>query len=148
MEKRWMVYGAWMVAVIATLGSLYFSEIRGYIPCELCWYQRILMYPLTVILGMALFFAEWNVRKYGIALAVIGAAIALHHYLLQKIPGYGGFMPCTKGIPCNKDYIDWLGFITIPFLALTAFVFIIVLLVLSYAPFRSTRSSSATPNEA
>jgi disulfide bond formation protein DsbB len=136
---RWLLYAAWIVAVVATLGSLYFSEIKGYIPCELCWYQRILMYPMVVILGMAVFFAELNVRKYGIVLAVIGSFISLHHYLLEKVPGYGGFMTCSQGVPCNQEHINWLGFITIPFLALTAFLLIIGLLSYSYIRERQSK---------
>ncbi|RKP58104.1 disulfide bond formation protein B [Cohnella endophytica] len=122
--QPYLLYCAWIVSVIATLGSLYFSEIRGYVPCELCWYQRILMYPLTVLLGIAAYHGEVSIKKYVLPLSVIGCAISTYHYLLQKVPGMHEIKPCTNGIPCNVDYIDWLGFITIPLLALIAFIII------------------------
>ncbi|SET57554.1 disulfide bond formation protein DsbB [Oceanobacillus limi] len=123
------LYLAWIVALAATLGSLYFSEIRGYIPCELCWYQRILMYPLALILGIATFKNESSVKKYVLPMAVIGWGISLFHYLEQKVPGFAEIKPCKNGVPCSAEYINWLGFITIPFLALTAFSFIIIIMI-------------------
>lgn len=128
--NQYVLYFAWLVAVIATLGSLFFSEIKGFIPCELCWYQRILMYPLVLILGIGTFQNDWSVRKFVLPLAVIGWCISFYHYLLQKVPGLTPIKPCLQGIPCNMQYINWFGFITIPFLALTAFSLIIVSMVL------------------
>lgn len=123
---HFFLYFAWIVSVVATLGSLYFSEVRGYIPCELCWYQRILMYPLSILLGIAAYYGDVAMKKYILPLSIIGGLISIYHYLLQKAPGFEGIKPCTNGVPCNVDYIDWLGFITIPFLALVAFVLISV----------------------
>lgn len=127
--QPYLLYFAWIVAVVATLGSLYFSEIRGYVPCELCWYQRILMYPLSVILGIAAYHGDNYIKKYVLPLSVVGAAISAYHYMLQKIPGMHEIKPCSNGVPCNVDYIDWLGFVTIPLLALIAFIIIGVSLV-------------------
>ncbi|MCM3131066.1 disulfide oxidoreductase (plasmid) [Paenibacillus urinalis] len=127
------LYLAWIVAVTATLGSLYFSEIRGFIPCELCWYQRILMYPLSILLGIAAFYSDKNIKKYVLPLSIFGACLSLFHYLQQKLPGFASIKPCTSGVPCNIQYINWLNFITIPFLALTAFTFISLLLILTKA---------------
>jgi disulfide bond formation protein DsbB len=124
------LYTAWIVAVIATLGSLYFSEISGFIPCELCWYQRILMYPLVFLLGIATFLYDLAVRKYVLTLAVVGWFISLYHYMVQKVPGFAEIKPCVSGVPCSAQYINWLGFITIPFLAFTAFTIIIILMIL------------------
>lgn len=124
------LYIAWLVSIIATFGSLYFSEISGFIPCELCWYQRIFMYPLVLILGIGTFQNDLAVKKYVLPLAVIGWSISLFHYLEQKVPGFAKIKPCTDGVPCNTEYINWFGFITIPFLALTAFTFIIVFISL------------------
>lgn len=123
------LYSAWVVSLAATLGSLYFSEIRGFVPCELCWYQRILMYPLAVILGIAAYRQDAGIRRYALPLSIIGGSISLYHYLLQKVPGLARVQPCKYGVPCNVDYIDWLGFITIPFLALVAFALITVALL-------------------
>ena len=125
-NKPFFLYGAWIVSLTATLGSLYFSEIRKFIPCELCWYQRIMMYPLVLILGIATFQGDFRVQKYGRPMAAIGGFISLMHYLEQKVPGFSGIKPCVTGVPCSGQYINWLGFITIPFLALIAFILIII----------------------
>lgn len=85
-NKLLFLYGAWIVSLTATLGSLYFSEIRKFIPCELCWYQRIMMYPLVLILGIATFQGDARVKKYVLPMAVIGAGISLMHYMEQKFP--------------------------------------------------------------
>lgn len=122
--KGYALYLAWLTAVIATLGSLYFSEIRGFVPCELCWYQRILMYPLSVILGIAAFYEEIRIKKYILPLSVTGGAVSLFHYLEQKVPGFAAIKPCSQGVPCNAEYINVFGFATIPFLALAAFFLI------------------------
>ncbi|MFA7744778.1 disulfide oxidoreductase [Salinicoccus roseus] len=116
-----LLYVAWLVSIIATLGSLYFSEIQSFIPCELCWYQRILMYPLVLILGIATFQNDKSVKKYVLPISIIGGSISLFHYLEQKVPGFAEIKPCANGMPCSTEYINWLGFITIPFLALIAF---------------------------
>lgn len=121
------LYLAWLVAVVATVGSLYFSEVLRFVPCTLCWYQRIAMYPLVLLLGIAAFRDDLAVRAYAIPLAGIGAVTALYHILLEQ-----GIVPatasCAVGVPCSVRYINWLGFITIPTLALVAFVLIIALL--------------------
>jgi disulfide bond formation protein DsbB len=129
--RQYALYLAWIVSVIATLGSLYFSEIRGFIPCELCWYQRILMYPLTLILGIGTFQNDSSVRKFVLPMAIIGWCISLFHYLEQKVPGFAAIKPCANGVPCSAEYINWFGVITIPFLALTAFTLIIIFMSLT-----------------
>lgn len=128
-----LLYGAWFVSLIAMLGSLYFSEIEGFIPCELCWYQRISMYPLVLILGMATFKNDLKVPRYVLPLSLLGGSISVLHYLEQKVPGFGGIKPCVNGVPCSSEYINWLGFITIPFLAFTAFLLIsIAMLIITF----------------
>ncbi|EKN63463.1 disulfide oxidoreductase [Schinkia azotoformans] len=129
-KNQILLYTAWLVSIVATLGSLYFSEIRGFIPCELCWYQRILMYPLVLILGIGTFQSDISVKKFVLPMSLFGGAISFMHYLEQKVPGFAGIKPCVKGVPCSTEYINWLGFITIPFLALTAFTLISILLIL------------------
>lgn len=124
------LYFAWLVAVIATLGSLYFSEIRLFQPCVLCWYQRIAMYPLSLILGIAAFTNDIKITKYVLPVSIIGGLISLYHYLLEKVPGFATIKPCSQGVPCDVAWINWFGFITIPFLALTGFVLITVFLVI------------------
>jgi len=125
-KKVWFLYFAWLVSVVATLGSLYFSEIRGYIPCDLCWFQRIFMYPLVLILGIGTFQSDMSVKKFVLPLSILGGTISFFHYLEQKVPGFGGIRPCVSGVPCSSEYINWFGFITIPLLAITAFTLITI----------------------
>src|SRR5690606_2842369 len=112
------------------LGSLYFSDIRFFVPCTLCWYQRILMYPLVIILGIASYKQDKSVTRYALPLSVLGTLVAGFHYLEQKVPWISSSAVCRSGVPCDVQYINWLGFITIPFLSLVAFSLITVLLVL------------------
>lgn len=128
-NKQLFFYVAWLVSMVATLGSLYFSEIRGFTPCELCWYQRILMYPLALILGISTFQKDFSVKKFVLPMAIIGWFISFYHYLIQKVPGFAEIKPCVNGVPCNAQYINWLGFMTIPFLALIAFTLIITCMI-------------------
>lgn len=120
---------SWIAAIIATLGSLYFSEVMHFIPCTLCWYQRIFMYPLAIILGVAFYRNDQGIYRYVLPLSIIGMLISGYHTLLQKLPYLQQFEMCTTGVPCSKDYINWLGFITIPLLAFIAFTIITVCLV-------------------
>ena len=124
-----ILYGAWLVALTAMLGSLYFSEIRHFVPCTLCWYQRILMYPMVVLLGVAAWNRDRGVVKYALPLTVLGTLIAGYHVLDQKIPSFGFAGACSTGVPCNVAYINYLGFVTIPVLSLTAFVLVTGLLL-------------------
>ena len=123
------LYAAWIVAVVATAGSLYFSEVRLFVPCSLCWYQRIMMYPLVIILGVASYRGDTGIVRYALPLSILGGTVSLFHYLEQKVPGFNAPSLCRTGIPCTQDYINWLGFITIPFLALIAFTLITILLI-------------------
>lgn len=118
----------WAQAFIAMAGSLFYSEVMGYIPCELCWYQRILMYPLIIIYGLAALKKDIQIALPGLILSGIGMFVSLYHYLVQKVPSFqemGG--SCSGGVPCNAVYVNYFGFVTIPFLALIAFVVIFVL---------------------
>jgi disulfide bond formation protein DsbB len=124
------LYFAWVVALVATFGSLYFSEIAGFIPCKLCWFQRIFMYPLAIILGIACFRNDRKIAVYVLPLTVIGSAFSIIHILDQKVGLFRGI--CQEGVPCSVDYINWFGFITIPMLALTAFVLITVTLIIDW----------------
>ncbi|MGG6447677.1 disulfide oxidoreductase [Pseudobacillus badius] len=136
--QDYSLYFAWIISVIATLGSLYFSEVKEFIPCELCWLQRIFMYPLAIILGIAAFYNETNLKKYVLPLSVIGGLISIYHYLVQKVPGFAGVKPCVQGVPCNTQYINWFGFVTIPFLALMAFTLISILMIILFIKDKKT----------
>ncbi len=123
------ILAAWLVALTATIGSLFFSERMGFIPCTLCWYQRILMYPLVFLLGVAFYRNDKKIYVYALPLSIIGICVSSYHYALQKIPSLQEFSACTSGVPCSGQYINWFGFVTIPFLALLAFVMITVFIL-------------------
>lgn len=122
-----MLFVAWAISVTATLGSLYFSEIKQFEPCELCWYQRIFMYPLTILLGVASVKKEAGIAVYSAALSGIGLCISLYHYLIQKVAFFSSSAPECGRVPCTGQYINLFGFITIPFLALIAFALIFII---------------------
>ena len=118
-----LLYPAWVIALVATVGSLFFSEVMNLPPCVLCWYQRIAMYPLVVIIGAGILLRDGRrLKYYALPLALVGLAISIYHNLLY----YGilpeSITPCTQGVSCTSRQIEWLGFITIPLMALTAFV--------------------------
>lgn len=121
---------AWITAIIAMAGSLFFSERMGFVPCVLCWYQRILMYPLVIFLGMAFYLNDRWIYKYILPLSLIGMLVSGYHYALQKVPSMQEFSVCQSGIPCSGQYINLLGFITIPFLALIAFTIITMMMLI------------------
>ncbi|AMX84512.1 disulfide formation protein [Geobacillus subterraneus] len=127
MGKENLLLAAWLTALVATLGSLYFSEVLHFIPCDLCWFQRIFMYPQVIILGIAIARKDFAAARYSLALSLVGGMISLYHYALQKIPFFQDYAISCGRVPCTGQYINWLGFITIPFLALTAFTMIIFL---------------------
>lgn len=125
---RYSVLLAWGVALIAMLGSLYFSEVEAFEPCKLCWIQRICMYPLVLLLGIASYRNERWIIPYALPLSIIGGCFAAYHYMEERIPFLAKVLPCRTGIPCNIPYFEWWGFITIPFMALVAFILITIIL--------------------
>ena len=128
-NMNWTIlFVCWLIASVATLGSLFFSEVMGFAPCVLCWYQRICVYPLVLIFGVGLFSFDAGVIKYSLPLAIAGWFVALYHTLL-----YGGIIPksiqpCSEGVHCTEKYIELFGFLSIPLLSLLAFSAIIALL--------------------
>ncbi|MER1999598.1 MAG: disulfide oxidoreductase [Lysinibacillus sp.] len=116
----------WITSLIATFGSLYFSEIRGYVPCELCWIQRIFMYPIVIISTIAYLQHNAKIAATTAVFSVIGGCISLYHYGLQKIDFLQESAPACSNVSCTGQYINWFGFVTIPFLALTAFIIIAI----------------------
>lgn len=117
-------YIAWTQALVATLGSLFFSEVMHLTPCLLCWYQRILMYPLVAILTVGILLRDERLRLYVLPLSIGGLAIAIYHNLLYYGVIPEGIVQCTTGVSCTQRQIEWFGFITIPFLSLIAFTVI------------------------
>jgi disulfide bond formation protein DsbB len=121
---------AWLVAATATAGSLYFSEVAGFPPCDLCWYQRIAMYPLVVVLGVAAWRRHASVRTEVIPLTLAGAAISTYHYQLERFPSQQS-LSCALDVPCTTVWVWRFHFISIPFMALSAFLAIAVLMALA-----------------
>ena len=115
------------IAATATGGSLLLSEVAGYLPCALCWYQRIAMYPLVLIVGVAAVRGDREVWRTAVPLSAIGGAIAIWHILIEQTPGWGG--PCDDTAPCTIIWVEELGFLTLPTMALIAFAAIGVLTV-------------------
>jgi disulfide bond formation protein DsbB len=120
---------AWIVAVLATFGSLFLQFFEHLDPCEFCWFQRICMYPLSLLLGIAAFRGDVQVAKrYFIGLSLVGAGLAIYHYQLEHIP-----QPtvCGSAVPCNVAVINIFGFISVPFLSMAAFLLISTLLLIA-----------------
>lgn len=124
--KKNAVLLAWVVSFFATTGSLFYSEILKLPPCVLCWYQRIFMYPLVLIIGIGIVKKDKNIPLYALVMSVVGGVIALFHYLLQMGIIPDALAPCVQGISCTSRLIQYFGFVTIPFMSLVAFVVIAV----------------------
>lgn len=119
---------AWLVATTATLGSLFYSEVLHFPPCELCWFQRIAMYPLSVVLLVGAIRKEAIAKMYALPLALVGLAISTWHYLIQIYPSLDGGA-CDPTNPCSSRWVEVFGFISIPFMAWAGFIVISVLLI-------------------
>ncbi|HZZ99085.1 MAG TPA: disulfide oxidoreductase [Candidatus Paceibacterota bacterium] len=128
MLKENLVLYAWIVAIAAMAGSLYFSEVLNFAPCVLCWYQRICMYSLVAVLSVGIAVKDRFVWRYGLPLSIIGLAIAIYQNLLYYGVISESVAPCRFGVSCTTQYINWLGFIGIPFLSMLAFIVITALL--------------------
>ena len=130
-QTAWnLLFVCWILAAVSTLGSLFFSEVMALKPCVLCWYQRIFMFPLVVILLAGLYPLDKGVVRYALPLAVIGWLFAVYHYLLYSgfIPE--GLQPCDKELSCTEINLELFGFVTIPMLSILSYAAIIALLVM------------------
>lgn len=130
----WQELGAYLAfgtALVAMLGSLYFSQIAGFVPCTLCWYQRIAMYPLAVITLVGILKHDDRLAGYVLPFSLVGLGLSTYHYLIQLgVVAHPG--ACAIGVPCNARYVNYFGFVTIPLMALTAFFIITVSMMVSY----------------
>lgn len=126
-----ILYLAFIQSIVATLSSLYYSEIKHFTPCVLCWYQRILMYPLVIIIAVGLLNKDKDLPFYVLPLSLLGWLIALYHVLLQKGILPEAVAPCAIGASCLTKYTGYFGFITIPVMSLTAFTVINICMILS-----------------
>jgi disulfide bond formation protein DsbB len=131
-----------VVAAAATLGSLYFSESAHYVPCRLCWFQRVAMYPIAVVALVGLVRGDRAARWYALALAAVGAPISAYHYLIEWKPGLDTGACELFGPACTDIWFRTFGFATLAFMALCGFLAIIAVNTISFPP---TRTSPETP---
>lgn len=126
LDPDWMLlFGAWLITTLAALGSLFFSEVMEFAPCSLCWYQRIFMYPLVIVLGVGLFPVDRGAVRFGLPLAIGGWLTAAYHTLLYEGVIPESASPCQMGVSCKEEYIEVLGFLSIPALSLLAFTAVV-----------------------
>ena len=121
---------AFLVSLVATLGSLFYSEVAKYAVCELCWYQRILMYPQVLLLGLAVWKQDRGIAPYSLVLSSIGAVIAAYHYYIQV--GGSAIASCGAvgySVSCTEKFVMTFDYITIPMMSLTAFLMIILIML-------------------
>ncbi len=128
--NEYFPYLAWVIALTGMVGSLFFSDVMDLPPCVLCWYQRIAMYPLVVILGIGIISRDGRMKAYALPFCFIGLAISVYHNLLYYGLISEAITPCSEGIPCTARQLDLFGFISIPLMTLTAFVVIILSLLI------------------
>ncbi len=128
-DTNWLLlFISWIIVIISVLGSLFFSEVMDFAPCSLCWYQRILLYPLTILFLLGLFPFDKAVIKYSLPLVIAGWFVTLYHNLLYIGIIPETIAPCSQGVSCSEQYIEFLGFISIPLLSLAAYSTLLTLL--------------------
>jgi disulfide bond formation protein DsbB len=132
------LFGVWLVSLVATLGSLFFSEVMGLPPCVLCWYQRVCMYPLAAIATVGLLTHDREVARYAWPLVLVGLTVAIYHNLLYYHVIPESITPCATGVSCTERQIEWFGVVTIPLLSLSAFIIIAGCLVWFRARLKET----------
>ena len=144
LSRDWLLlFFAWLIAAISTLGALFLGEVMGYTPCVLCWYQRIAMFPLVLVLAAGLFPFDPRVIRYALPLTLAGWGLAVFH--LALVAGWipDSIKPCQQGVPCSDVQVVWFGFVTIPLLSVLAFSAVAgLLLAIGASRFSSSRSVS------
>ena len=129
-DRQWsLLFACWLLAAVSALGSLFFSHVMGFPPCVLCWYQRICLFPLVLVLGAGLFPFDAKVVKFALPLALAGLATALYHNLMYAGVIPESLKPCASGVSCTEKYIELFGFLSIPAMALLSFSGITALLI-------------------
>lgn len=132
MLKKYGLYAAWVLAITGTLISLYFSEIKHFEPCHLCWYQRIMLFPLVYLLGVGAYKGDVWTANYAFPLVLFGLVFAGYQILIQEIPDWNPIDVCGAGPSCAEKINIGLGFITIPMLAFANFLLIGFLLAAQF----------------
>jgi disulfide bond formation protein DsbB len=122
---------AWLVAAVSTTGSLYFSEVAHFAPCKLCWYQRIAMYPLALLLLIAALRRDSAIRRYAVPVAIVGGLLSCYHYVIEWYPSLEGATgSCDITVSCTAPWFRQFGFISLSLMALCGFAAIISLLTI------------------
>ena len=130
-NSNWTIlFLCWLLAGVSTMGSLFFSYVMEFAPCVLCWYQRICLFPLVIILAVGLFPFDKSVVKYALPLAIVGWLTALYHSLLYAGIIPESIQPCSQGVSCTEEYKELFGYLSIPMLSLLSFSTIIALLMI------------------
>ena len=124
------LYIAWIIALLAVIGSLYFSEIKGFAPCALCWYQRIAIYPLVVLIPIGIIKKDPRIADYVLSLTIVGTLISIYQNLLYYKILPESISPCSAGVSCTTKYVEYFGFLTIPLLSLITLITITVLMIM------------------
>lgn len=125
----WGLWIAFVVSLAASILTLYYSEVLGFEPCPLCWWQRIFLYPQVILMGLAAWKRDAYMADYSIILSIFGAGVALYQHALQMLPGSG--LPCpATGVSCAQRIVFEFGYITFPFMAFSLFAFLVVLMFL------------------
>jgi len=121
-EVDWiLLFSAWLITAVATVGSLFFSYVMGFAPCVLCWYQRIFLFPLVIVLARGLFPLDRAVVRYALPLASLGWLVAGYHNLVYAGIVPESLQPCTQGVSCSEEYLELFGFLSIPMLSWLGF---------------------------
>src|SRR5687767_7941374 len=129
-ERDWnLLFACWLIASGSALGSLFFSHVMGFAPCVLCWYQRIALFPLVLILPMGLFPLDAKAAKFALPLTVAGLLTAIYHNLLYVGLIPKSIQPCAQGVSCTENYFELFGFVSIPVLSLLALSAMTALLI-------------------
>ena len=130
-KTNWtLLFLGWLLVSVSTTISLFFSTVLEYEPCVLCWYQRMCLFPMILILGVGLFpNFDKSVIKYSLPLAIAGGLTAFYHTLLYAGIIPESIQPCSKGVSCTEKYFELFGFVSIPMLSFIAFSTLVGLLL-------------------
>jgi disulfide bond formation protein DsbB len=131
---------AFLVSLTATAGSLWFSEAVGFIPCKLCWYQRIAVFPLPLLLGAMMLHRDLRVARYVLPVTLVGAMVSLYHWLVERVPALSGSTSCAVDVPCSVPWFTEFGFVTLAWMALSTLTFVAVAILAGNAGAASTGS--------
>lgn len=116
-----------LLVTVATSGSLYFSEVLGWDPCIMCWYQRILMYPLVIVFGIGVLLEKDDFEDYALPLLLMGSGMSLYHYLVQRVEQFQSAGCSVAQISCETQYTYYFDYITVPMMAFTVFLTVLLL---------------------